>query len=78
MHDDLDAFAQRSEHGDADSTVVVVMSHGKGGLLSEGTLVQTKDGQFLGTEQIIAKFNNQSCPKLQFKPRMFIFQICRY
>ena len=66
-------------HGDADSTIVAIMSHGKSGTLEDGTYIYTKDGRSsLSSEDILRRFNNMNCPLLKGKPKIFLFQFCRY
>ena len=71
-------FTKCEEHATADSTVVAVMSHGKGGNHEEGTLIYTRDCNFLSSEDILRRFNNINCPLLKGKPKLFLFQFCRY
>ncbi len=52
------------------------MSHGKGGTQSEGTLVYTRDGRFIPSNEVLERFNNKSCPLLKGKPKIFLFQVC--
>ena len=74
MNDALIDFSSQPAHEKADSTVVIVMSNGKPGSMIEGTLIETKDNQHMGTERIIEKLNNKNCNKLHRKPRMIILQ----
>lgn len=75
---ELDHFAKRSEHQDADSTIVAVMSHGEGGTHEEGTRICTKDLKYICSEDVLRRFNNVGCPLLKNKPKIFLFQFCRY
>lgn len=54
------------------------MSHGKSGTHDEGTLIYTKDCQFLSSEDLLRRFNNINCPLLKGKPKIFFFQFCRW
>lgn len=52
-------------------SVLVILSHGyKEGFISS-------DGETLKREKILEMFNNEKCPRLQGKPKFFIFQACR-
>ena len=55
-----------------DSCVVVIMSHG----VDDSHFV-TSDNKRLAYSEVIELFNNQQCPLLQSKPKIFIFQCCR-
>ena len=71
MHNEILAFAGKEEHGEADMAAVVVMSHGRQGV------VRSSDGKWLETDWILKQFNNSGCPKLRGKPKLVIFQSCR-
>jgi len=71
MYREVQGFAELEEHRDADMAVVVIMSHGRHGL------VAACDGREIETEWILRQFNNQGCPALRGKPKFFIFQACR-
>ena len=36
------------------------------------------DGRKVPNEWILGQFNNDNCPNLKGKPKLFIFQACRY
>ena len=74
---ELDAFTKCPDHEQSDSTVVAIMSHGKGGNHNEGTLIFTSNGAHIPSEDILSRFNNTSCPLLKGKPKIFLFQFCR-
>ena len=71
MMKEILAFAGKEEHGEADMAAVVVMSHGRQGV------VRSSDGKWLETDWILKQFNNSGCPKLRGKPKLVIFQSCR-
>ena len=73
----LNSFAKKDDHIEADSTIVAIMSHGKGGAHDQGTLIYTSDGRFIPSEDVLRIFNNRSCPALKDKPKIFLFQFCR-
>lgn len=55
-----------------DMFVFIVLSHGDKNIVygSDNRKVEVEDG-------ILANFNNQNCPRLAGKPKLFIFQTCR-
>lgn len=71
MFTEIQRFAERQEHEDCDMAVVVIMSHGRQGL------VAACDGREIETEWIMRQFNNLGCPALRGKPKLFVFQACR-
>ena len=71
MYREVQGFAELEGHQEADMAVVVIMSHGRHGL------VAACDGREIETEWILCQFNNQGCPGLRGKPKFFIFQACR-
>jgi len=64
-------FSSNKMHQDADMAVVVILSHGKDGV------VYAADGQSINMEFIYEFFNNRNCPMLRGKPKFFIVQACR-
>jgi len=64
-------FCCNKMHKEADMTVVVILSHGKDGV------VYASDGQSINMEYIYEFFNNRNCPNLMGKPKFFIVQACR-
>lgn len=62
----------------ADCLVIAIMSHGEEGETKESSQVVTSDGRYLPVSWILEQFNNINCPEFQNKPKIFIFQICRY
>jgi len=70
MIQEVQKFAGRSEHASADMAVCAVLSHGRHGL------VAAADGRELEVEWILRQLNNDGCPNLKGKPKLF-FQACR-
>ncbi|KAG1955785.1 caspase-1 [Pimephales promelas] len=73
-------FATRSEHGDSDSTFVVLMSHGtridnKDAILGVDYPKNPKD--FFSVDDIFSHLNSKSCPALIDKPKVILIQACR-
>jgi len=64
-------FCSNKMHQEADMAVLVILSHGKDGV------VYASDGQSIDMEYIYEFFNNRNCPLLRGKPKFFIVQACR-
>jgi len=64
-------FCCNKMHQEGDMAVVVILSHGKDGV------VYAADGQSINMEYIYEFFNNRNCPLLRGKPKFFIVQACR-
>lgn len=71
MMSEVQKFAAREEHKTGDMTVVVLLSHGRHGLIAAA------DGRELETEWVMRQFNNEGCPALRGKPKLFLLQACR-
>ncbi len=69
MLTELSNFARIVSH--TYSTVVAIFSHGKDGK------IQGSDGRYVAIKEIMKLFNTENCPKLNGKPKFFIFQACR-
>ncbi|KAG1679343.1 Caspase-2 [Nymphon striatum] len=65
-------FATKLDHSSVDSAVIIILSHGKSGDLIYGT-----DAETISMESILRYFNNENCPGLLGKPKMFFVQACR-
>lgn len=64
-------FRSLSDHRSMDSCVVCLLSHGvDGGIYGS-------DGQILELDWVFTAFDNENCPLLQNKPKMFFIQACR-
>jgi len=68
---EITEFCCNKMHQEADMAVVVILSHGKDGV------VYAADGQSINMEYIYEFFNNRNCPLLRGKPKFFIVQACR-
>ncbi|KAK2909478.1 hypothetical protein Q8A67_005315 [Cirrhinus molitorella] len=89
MHTDLSGeaikravkkFSKRHEHRDADSTFVVIMSHGaridnKDAILGVNFDKNPDDVFFV--EEIFSNLNSVNCPALINKPKVILIQACR-
>lgn len=68
----LTRVSKAESQNDADCLVIIVMSHGK-----EGTIYGS-DGEEVHLERdVYEPFNNEKCPALQGKPKLFFVQACR-
>ena len=67
---EIDAFSSLREHSTSDMCVVIVLSHGNTGL------VHATDGREVPIDWLLGQFNNDGCPALKGKPKLFIFQAC--
>ncbi|KAL1138093.1 hypothetical protein AAG570_009788 [Ranatra chinensis] len=70
-------FSMMKEHADADSAVVVVMTHGGSGSNPYHIQLETSDGLSINSEWILEQFTDAKCPNLRSKPKIFIFDCCR-
>lgn len=72
MKEVLSWAARSEEHWSADCLVVILMSHGdENGIFgSDGNIVHLHD-------DVYTLFNNEKCPALQGKPKIFFLQACR-
>uniref|UniRef100_T1J672 Caspase n=1 Tax=Strigamia maritima TaxID=126957 RepID=T1J672_STRMM len=67
----IDEFVRNFETHNVDSCVVAISTHGR----EKGFVC--KDNNIFPSEELIQKFNNQNCPILKGKPKMFFIQACR-
>jgi len=59
---------------EVDSCFIIIMSHGKEG----GFFTADTHYEFMHEKDVTEQFNNSSCPALIGKPKVFIYQYCRY
>ena len=71
MIQDVDNFANLESHVESDMGILVLLSHG------ENRNVISTDGYKLPYDDILTEFNNEKCPNLCGKPKLFIFPACR-
>ena len=71
MREDINTFAQKKAHSNAQMAIIVLLSHGDDGLVF-GT-----DGRKVPNEWILNQLNNDNSPNLKGKPKLFIFHACR-
>jgi len=71
FYKEVTEFCCNKMHAEADMAVVVILSHGRDGV------VYAADGQSINMEYIYEFFNNRNCPLLRGKPKFFIVQACR-
>jgi hypothetical protein len=70
MFKEITSFAEEN-HSSVNMAIVAIMSHGMNGR------ILSSDGRSFSEEWILKQFNNQNCPSLIGKPKMFIFSACR-
>lgn len=73
MGEKLRAFRDRINQSQEDISCVLVVtsSHGDRGVICDA------HGGTLGAEEIIQCFDDQKCPKLRGKPKVFMLDACR-
>ena len=67
----VQSFAQNPEHQDADSAVVVVLSHG------QEAGIYCCDGHIVKCKTLMDFMDGELCPLLIKKPKLFFIQACR-
>lgn len=73
----ITGYRKDSSLKQVDINIVVIMSHGTGAERHDSTEVVGIDHQLLPTTWILQEFDNENCPYLCNKPKIFIFQCCR-
>jgi len=66
-------FADLPDHAGADMSIVCICSHG----LDRNKILGSDCEELDLWEDILSPFNNEECPSLQGKPKMFLLQACR-
>lgn len=72
MKGKLQELARSKEHENADCLVIFLMSHGHPGLIFGSDMNKV----YLNND-VFSLFNNDNCPVLQGKPKLFFVQSCR-
>ncbi|XP_077534110.1 caspase-2-like isoform X2 [Haemaphysalis longicornis] len=72
MEEVLEAAAKSQENHDADCLVVILMSHG-----DKDVIYGTDIEKLRLYDKVYPLFNNENCPALQGKPKLFFVQACR-
>lgn len=67
----LRKFADLPAHASVDSCIVAISSHG------ENSRIVGTDNEYIFMEDVLDMFNNEKCPKLKGKPKLFFIQACR-
>lgn len=67
--EEVKSFCQKAEHNEADSCVVIVMSHGES---DNGHSIVTYDGERVKCSEIWQQLNSKNCPALHGKPKILI------
>lgn len=68
----IDVVSQNKKHWDADAFALIILSHGK-----KGVIVGSDNNYVRIHKDLIEPFNNAKCPALSGKPKMFFIQACR-
>ncbi|KAL1425668.1 hypothetical protein MTO96_018962 [Rhipicephalus appendiculatus] len=68
----LSMAAMHAERESPDCLVVILMSHGR-----EGTILSADGVPLHLDDDVYALFNNENCPGLEGKPKVFFIQACR-
>lgn len=78
IEDAIIDFSKHSKLKDTDSVVVVIMSHGKLGLVA-GVSTQKKEFEddHFSLDNIYKHLGPKDCPALLNKPKIIIIQACR-
>nr|AAG45230.1 Caspy2 [Danio rerio] len=71
----VENFSKRREHEDADSTFIVIMSHGTR-IDNKDAIVGVSDDVYF-IEETFAHLNSVNCPALIDKPKVILIQACR-
>lgn len=76
-------FSRRSDLSNVDSCFVIISSHGTEDEEHHTTEILGVDSGREDSEKvlctdILAYFNVEACPQMANKPKIFIFQLCRY
>ena len=66
-------YAQREDHKEADCFVSVILTHG----WKENALFGVDNLLISLYDNVVALFNNENCPGLMQKPKLFFVQACR-
>ncbi|XP_076315214.1 caspase-2-like isoform X2 [Tachypleus tridentatus] len=64
-------FSEKQEHNQVDSCVVIILSHGN------YNTIYGSDVEKVQLDTILNFFNNDNCPQLHGKPKMFFIQACQ-
>lgn len=72
INDDFESVAFDENNKKYDAFVAIILSHGHANNIIEGV-----DHSLISLDSILDKFNNENCPFLIGKPKMFFIQSCR-
>jgi len=83
MKDKIRTFSKRDDLGKVDSCFVIITSHGTQDKENNTEIQGTDYNGQANYEKILCAdvcdyFTVEACPKLAGKPKIFIFQLCRY
>ncbi|XP_018324424.1 caspase-3-like [Agrilus planipennis] len=73
----ISSFKSNKRLKEYDVCIVVVMSHGNGGIGSDSTVIVCSNNETVETNWIVTQFDGINCRDLLGKPKIFVFQCCR-
>lgn len=72
IDEDFEVVSRDENNKKYDAFVAIILSHG-----NKNNVIEGVDHCFVSLESILEKFNNENCPLLMCKPKMFFIQCCR-
>lgn len=77
MTSTVENFSKLDALKETECVFIVIASHGYERKDTGDTDIRCSDGRLISSNFIIRQFNNNNCPLLRMKPKVFIFQTCR-
>jgi len=72
MENVAEKYGSQTDHGTCNAFAMIVMSHG-----GDGDCILGVDGRDTSVKNLMVEFQEQKCPSLKGKPKVFIIQTCR-
>ena len=72
MENVAEKYGSQTDHSTCNAFVMIVMSHG-----GDGDCILGVDGRDTSVKNLMVEFQEQKCPSLKGKPKVFIIQTCR-
>ena len=72
MENVAEKYGSQTDHSTFNAFVMIVMSHG-----GDGDYILSVDGEETSVKDLMDEFQEQKCPSLKKKPKVFIIQACR-
>lgn len=69
-------FARNKENAHYDVCFAIIMSHGDE--INNDTIIYGVDWVYISASQVQKYFTNENSKSLRGKPKVFLFQVCRY